>query len=85
MSAPATGLPPVSVVVPTHHRPALLRDAVRSVLDQDYAGDVEVLVVLDACDLGVCWAHTTQVQACAGEQRHRVRCGGGGLGEGVRL
>lgn len=51
MSAAATGLPPVSVVVPTHDRPVLLRDAVRSALDQDYAGDVEVIVVPDACEI----------------------------------
>lgn len=39
--------PPVSVVIATRHRPALLRRAVASVLDQRYAGDVEVLAVFD--------------------------------------
>ena len=45
-----SGLPAVTVVVPTHERPALLRRAVASVLQQDYAGEIEVIVVFDACD-----------------------------------
>jgi glycosyltransferase involved in cell wall biosynthesis len=40
-------LPPVSVVVPTHNRPELLRGTVRSILGQRYAGSVECLVVFD--------------------------------------
>ncbi|MCE0486006.1 glycosyltransferase family 2 protein [Ornithinimicrobium sediminis] len=40
----------VTVVVPTHHRPELMRRAVASVLDQQYDGDLEVVVVFDACD-----------------------------------
>lgn len=40
-------LPRVSVVIPTHNRPELVRRAVQSVLDQDYAGDIEVVVVHD--------------------------------------
>jgi glycosyltransferase involved in cell wall biosynthesis len=39
--------PPVSVVVATRDRPELLRRALRSILDQRYAGDIEVLVVFD--------------------------------------
>lgn len=42
-------LPPVTVVIPTHRRPHLLRSAVRSVLVQDYTGPLEILVVFDAC------------------------------------
>lgn len=41
-------LPPVSVVITTVDRPALLRHAVRAALAQDYAGEVEVLVVFDS-------------------------------------
>jgi hypothetical protein len=37
-------------VVPTHDRPELMQRAVRSVLEQDYEGDVEVIVVFDACE-----------------------------------
>ena len=44
-----TTQPAVSVVIATHHRPALLRRAVESVLAQAYAGELEVLVVFDAC------------------------------------
>ncbi|MGJ9421347.1 glycosyltransferase family 2 protein [Aeromicrobium sp. CF3.5] len=44
-----TVVAPVSVVVPTHRRPEMMRLAVQSVLAQDYAGDVEVLIVFDGC------------------------------------
>ncbi len=42
--------PGVTVVVPTHRRPALMRRAVESVLAQEYDGDVEVIVVFDGCE-----------------------------------
>lgn len=42
--------PCVGVVIPTHNRPQLVRHAVRSVVDQDYAGDIEVIVVFDRCE-----------------------------------
>lgn len=57
--SPATGTaladqagyaPPVTVVVPTHARPQLMAEAVESVLAQDYAGPLEVVVVFDACE-----------------------------------
>ncbi|MDQ0092664.1 glycosyltransferase family 2 protein [Paeniglutamicibacter psychrophenolicus] len=38
---------PVSAVITTCGRPELLRKAVRSILDQDYPGDIEVVVVFD--------------------------------------
>ncbi|MFT4082796.1 MAG: glycosyltransferase family 2 protein [Nocardioides sp.] len=44
MSSPA-----VTAVVPTHNRPELMRRAVQSVVDQDYAGEIEIIVVFDAC------------------------------------
>ena len=37
----------VSAVVPTHDRPELVRRAVQGIVDQDYDGDIEVLVVFD--------------------------------------
>lgn len=40
-------LPSVSVVFATRERPELLRRAVRSVLEQEYAGTVECIVVVD--------------------------------------
>ncbi|MFD2079183.1 Glycosyltransferase involved in cell wall bisynthesis [Actinopolymorpha cephalotaxi] len=46
-SAVPPGMPLVSVVIATRDRPQLLRVAVRAVLDQDYAGPVECVVVFD--------------------------------------
>ncbi|WP_210649096.1 glycosyltransferase [Nocardioides sp. SYSU D00065] len=37
----------MSVVIPTHGRPDLLRETLATILDQDYAGPMEVLVVHD--------------------------------------
>lgn len=45
--------PTVSVVMPTHGRPELVRASIRAVLDQDYAGDLECLVVHDREDVDV--------------------------------
>lgn len=42
-----TSWPSVSVVVPTHHRPDLLRSTVKSIMGQRYPGRVECLVVFD--------------------------------------
>src|SRR5688500_5364638 len=42
--------PPVTAVVPTHDRPEMMRRAVESILDQEYDGDIEVIVVFDACE-----------------------------------
>lgn len=39
--------PSISVVLPTYNRPGPMREALDSVLQQDYPGDVEVLVVFD--------------------------------------
>jgi glycosyltransferase involved in cell wall biosynthesis len=41
------GNPVVSVVVPTRGRPELLRETLASILDQDYAGELEIIVVHD--------------------------------------
>jgi glycosyltransferase involved in cell wall biosynthesis len=43
-------LPSVSVVIPTRERPEFLRAAVRSILDQDYRGPIEALVVFDGSE-----------------------------------
>jgi glycosyltransferase involved in cell wall biosynthesis len=42
--------PPVTAVVPTHRRPELMRRAVQSIVDQTYAGTIEIIVVFDACE-----------------------------------
>jgi glycosyltransferase involved in cell wall biosynthesis len=41
----------VSVVVPTHNRPELVRRCVEAVLAQTYTGEIEVLVVFDQCEM----------------------------------
>ncbi|MFC9333909.1 glycosyltransferase family 2 protein [Arthrobacter sp. NPDC057009] len=43
--------PTITVVIATCGRPELLRRAVRSILAQDYAGAVEVIVVFDGIDI----------------------------------
>jgi glycosyltransferase involved in cell wall biosynthesis len=48
--APAVAPPAVSVVLPTRGRPELLARAVRSILDQEYAGEIRCLVVFDGED-----------------------------------
>lgn len=42
--------PAVTVVVPTHNRPELMRRAVQSIVDQDYDGEIEIVVVFDASE-----------------------------------
>ena len=42
-----TSRPSVSVVVPTRDRPELLARSLRAILDQRYAGAIEVLVIFD--------------------------------------
>jgi glycosyltransferase involved in cell wall biosynthesis len=46
-----TGYPAVSVVVATRDRPGLLERAVHHILDQDYPGEVECIVVYDHVDI----------------------------------
>ena len=43
----AVRCPPVTVIVATRDRPALLERAVRSILSQSYPGDIECVVVFD--------------------------------------
>lgn len=53
MSAQPTSslaLPSISVVVPTHQRPKLLRRAVADIIEQTYEGPIEVIVVFDKED-----------------------------------
>jgi glycosyltransferase involved in cell wall biosynthesis len=44
---PPSPLPRVSVVIPTRDRPELLVRAIRSVVDQAYAGEIECVAVFD--------------------------------------
>lgn len=49
--APPGGWPTVAAVLPTRGRPELLREAVMSVIDQDYEGDIDLVVVHDQEDV----------------------------------
>jgi glycosyltransferase involved in cell wall biosynthesis len=55
-------LPLVSVVIPTHHRPQLLRRALASVLTQDYAGAIEVIIVHDKEDPDLSLTSTAELR-----------------------
>jgi hypothetical protein len=44
---PPGGWPTVATVLPTRGRPELLREAVESVIAQDYAGEIDIVVVHD--------------------------------------
>jgi len=57
---------PVSVIIPTHHRPDLVVTAVRSALRQDFA-NLEVIVIIDGDD-----RQTTQVLNSITDQRLRI-------------
>lgn len=59
-----TSAPAVGVVIATHNRPELLRRALNSVLAQDYAGDLDVVVVFDRSEPMV---------ELARDGKHRVR------------
>ncbi|WP_287930899.1 glycosyltransferase family A protein [Arthrobacter sp.] len=50
-AGPPAPPPDVGVVLATHRRPALMRRALASILAQDYAGRIHVLVVHDQCEL----------------------------------
>lgn len=45
-----TQWPPVSAVVCTHNRPQMMRRAVNAIVNQDYPGPIEVIVVFDKSD-----------------------------------
>lgn len=46
----STPMPAISVLVPTHDRPLEVTRAVQSALDQDYLGEIEVVVVFDGAE-----------------------------------
>jgi glycosyltransferase involved in cell wall biosynthesis len=49
-STEPSAAPSIDVVVATHHRPELLRAALRSIVEQDYAGPVTCVVVVDRAE-----------------------------------
>ena len=50
MTTDPTTHPKVSVVIPTRGRPELLRETLATIVAQDYAGDMEILVSHDQED-----------------------------------
>lgn len=51
MDALLTPMLTVSVVIATIGRPEMLRDALRAIIAQDYAGPIEIVVVFDGIDI----------------------------------
>jgi glycosyltransferase involved in cell wall biosynthesis len=47
MLAPVSPSPPVTALVPTRNRPRQVREAIASILEQRYDGDIECIVVFD--------------------------------------
>jgi len=47
---PAQTWPAVGAVLVTHNRPQLMREALASILEQDYPGGIDVAVVYDRCE-----------------------------------
>lgn len=64
--------PSVSVIVPTVSRPELLRTAVRSILEQDYPGPVEVVVVHDHSEPDTALAEEFELTGHGGARTLRV-------------
>lgn len=60
-----TALPSVTVVVPTRDRPQLLRASVKAIVDQEYPGAIEVIVVYDQSQ--------PDMSLDRGDDRRRVR------------
>ena len=82
--AAATALPPaVTAVVPTHHRPARMREAVRSIVDQSYEGHIEIIVVFDACEVDLPDLDLPHHRSLRGLPNDRVRGLAGARNSGI--
>jgi glycosyltransferase involved in cell wall biosynthesis len=62
------GLPKVSVVIATRERPVLLQRAIRRVMEQTYAGEIEVVIVFDQSE-----PHPIEVDVPAGRTLTVIR------------
>ena len=60
--------PSVAVVIPTRHRPAQLRQAIASVLAQDYPGRLDVVVVFDGAPVDERLADGSRVRVLANDR-----------------
>lgn len=75
--------PPVTAVVPTHRRPELMREAVQSIVDQDYPGPIEIIVVFDACAPELPPVETTRNRTVRAVVNERVRGLAGARNSGI--
>lgn len=74
---------PVTVIVPTHKRPELMKRAVQSILDQSYDGEVEIIVVFDACELALPEIAIPEHRAVRALPNRRSRGLAGGRNTGI--
>lgn len=63
-----TALPKVSVVIATRERPVLLHRAIRRVMEQTYAGEIEVVIVFDQSE-----PHPIEVEIPANRSLNIIR------------
>lgn len=73
----------VSVVVPTHNRPELMKLAVESVLSQGVAVDGEVIIVFDACPIEIPDVETPSGWIVRGIANNRSRGLAGARNSGI--
>jgi glycosyltransferase involved in cell wall biosynthesis len=64
-----SGWPSVGVVIPTHDRPKQVREAISSVLNQDYPGRLEVVAVFDGSPADASLAQPGQVRVLANDRK----------------
>lgn len=76
-------LPAVTVVIPTHNRPELMRRAVQSVLEQEYSGEIEIIVVFDACPVELPDVPAREGRTLAGVGNSRSRGLAGARNSGI--
>ncbi len=75
--------PAVTAVVPTHRRPELMRQAVQSIVDQDYPGMIEIIVVFDACEPDLPDVETGPTRSLRAVVNERVRGLAGARNAGI--
>jgi glycosyltransferase involved in cell wall biosynthesis len=75
--------PGVTTVIPTHRRPERMREAVSSVVQQSYAGDIEIIVVFDACDVSLPDVDLPASRELRGVANDRVRGLAGARNSGI--
>jgi glycosyltransferase involved in cell wall biosynthesis len=76
--------PPVAVVIPSHRSGATLERAVRSVIEQQYGGDIEVLVVFDGDEPRPIDVETSARRRVRGVVNARARGPAGARNMGIR-